>query len=469
MSRNRYPVPSFQRQGRRDVSRIIGGLTPTTATGAITGTASIGFSNSGTLTGSGALAGTAAMQFGAGSSTLLGTGALSGTIALVFGYGSSALTGAGALAGTAALSLNVAGDVKGSGALLGTAAIELSGAAALTGIGELAGTAAITLTPSGTLDAPSGALEGSASLTLDGAGTLGGTGALTGTAALVLTGSAAIGGVGALSGAAALTLDGAATLSGTGALSGSTALAFDGTGTLRGTGALAGTSALELGATGTLDQPSGAMSGTTALAFDGSGALTGTGVLQGSAAIAFSNSATLTALVTTTPGGAGGVPIGGRLRYRRGGSFVYGRVPQYIAQEHPKVARALAYAKRAAAKPELYDEYEEHFVAALRSLRGVLEEIQQQIDAAELAENEKKQKQLEEHQAQLLAAKDAIEKALIKAHKKVQVLLAESAKLAEDVNNFLMSEAAIKKADRERQEAEDRLILQAAYAIFFDD
>ncbi len=71
----------------------------------------------------GAIAGTTAMTFGAGSSTLTGSGALAGTCSMSFGAGSSAMAGAGALAGSAALAFTPTGTMTSPGAMAGVAAM----------------------------------------------------------------------------------------------------------------------------------------------------------------------------------------------------------------------------------------------------------------------------------------------------------------------------------------------------------
>jgi len=198
---------------------------------------------------SGAITGTAALTFGAGSSTLTGTGTLAGTAALTFGAGSSTLTGTASLSGSSNLVFSNTGTITGAGALAGTSALAFAGSATLLGTGALAGSSDITFTPTGDLTNAGGAsqITGTAALTFTGSATLTGTGALAGTASLSFSNTGTLTGTGALAGTSALTSAGSGTLTGTGALSGTVALAFDGTGVLGGLGELAGTASMVFG------------------------------------------------------------------------------------------------------------------------------------------------------------------------------------------------------------------------------
>lgn len=133
--------------------------------GDLAGVCALSFGGTNTLTGAGALLGTAATAFGAGSSTLTGTGNILGTAALLFG-GTNTLTGAGALLGTAAISFAAGSSVMvGAGALLGTSALVFgAGSSVMVGAGVLAGSLTITFGGTNTLSG-SGALLGSNSLT----------------------------------------------------------------------------------------------------------------------------------------------------------------------------------------------------------------------------------------------------------------------------------------------------------------
>lgn len=177
------------------------------AGGAIAGTAALTFgAGSSTLIGSGALTGSSALAFAEGSSTPVGSGTLAGAAAIVFGAGSSTLVGAGALAGSAALVFGEGSStLTGAGPLAGTAALVFGeGSSTLTGAGALAGSTAIVFTPSGTLDQPAaGALAGSAAITFTVTGTLTGSGALAGSAAIVITPTGTLSQPGAIAGVAA--------------------------------------------------------------------------------------------------------------------------------------------------------------------------------------------------------------------------------------------------------------------------
>lgn len=178
---------------------------------------------------SGAIAGTAALTFGAGSSTLTAAGSLAGVAALTFGAGSSTLTAAGALAGSAAIVFGAGSStLTGSGALAGVSALTFD--ATLLSTGSIAGTAAMAFGATGTLT---------------GSGTLGGASA----AAMAFTATGTLTGSGALAGTAAMTFGaGSSTLAGAGSLAGSAALAFAAPGTLTASGTLAGTAAMTFGA-----------------------------------------------------------------------------------------------------------------------------------------------------------------------------------------------------------------------------
>lgn len=138
----------------------------------------------------GAISGSSAMVFGAGSSTLTGAGALAGPAALIFGAGTSTLTGAGALAGSSALTFTPAGALAGAGSLAGAAAMLFGGTGALAGTGALVGSGALVFTPSGTLNVPAGDISGTADMLLSASGALAGAGALAGTAALAFSAQA---------------------------------------------------------------------------------------------------------------------------------------------------------------------------------------------------------------------------------------------------------------------------------------
>jgi hypothetical protein len=140
--------------------------------------------------GSGAMTGTATITF-AQTGDLKGAGALTATAAtIVFGQ-TGGLKGAGALTSTAAtIVFGQTGDLKGAGALTATAATivfgqtgDLKGAGVLTSV---AGT--IVFGQTGTLDQPSGGMDGTATMVFGQTGTMTGAGALTATAATITFG-----------------------------------------------------------------------------------------------------------------------------------------------------------------------------------------------------------------------------------------------------------------------------------------
>jgi len=284
-------------------------------------------SGSGSLSGTGVFAGSAALS---GSGTLSGTGAFAGSATLT---GSGSLTATGAFAGSAGLTgsgtLNVPGVTLGySATLTGSGSLQATGAFAgsstLSGTGSLTGNVTLgystTLTGSGTLSG-SGAFAGSATLT--GSGTLSVSGEVLGYSS-TLTGSGtlqaagAFGGFATLSGSGTLnipgvtlgystTLSGSGTLSATGAVHGLVpgSATLTGSGTLSGTGVFAGSAALS--GSGTL-LSAGAFTNSPVLSglgtLLGSGVLAASTVLSGSGTLlgagAFAGRATLTGSGTIT-------------------------------------------------------------------------------------------------------------------------------------------------------------------------
>lgn len=200
------------------------------AGGAMTGTASIGFTTSGALTGSGAMSGSAPITF-TQSGLLSGSGALSGSATMTFANAGD-LTGMGALAGASAISFTPSGALTGSGALVGSATITFTPSGTLSGSGALAGVTTLTFTPSGTLTAD-GALAGQATITFTSSGALDQpSGSMSGTASISFSTSGTLTGSGALAGQSTITFTPSATLTGTGALSGSSAITFTLTGSM---------------------------------------------------------------------------------------------------------------------------------------------------------------------------------------------------------------------------------------------
>jgi hypothetical protein len=135
----------------------------------------------------GAISGTATLTFGQ-SGAITGSGVIAGSTTLTFGQ-SGAIKGTGALAGSSALTFGQSGAIKGAGALAGTSALTFGQSGAITGAGVIAGSTSLVFGASGTLDQPSGAIAGTATLTFGASGALGGAGALSGSAALLFDAS----------------------------------------------------------------------------------------------------------------------------------------------------------------------------------------------------------------------------------------------------------------------------------------
>ena len=140
---------------------------------------------------SGAITGTSANVFGAGSSTLTGAGALAGSSANVFGAGSSALAGSGALAGSSADTFGAGSStLLGAGALAGSGALTFGGTNTLSGAGALAGSSALVF--DATLTVSSSDIAGVGALNFAGLGALTGAGALAGVSALAFDATAVL-------------------------------------------------------------------------------------------------------------------------------------------------------------------------------------------------------------------------------------------------------------------------------------
>lgn len=110
--------------------------------GALAGTATITFGQSGTAVGAGALAGSTTLTFGQ-SGAINGTGALSGSTSITFGQ-SGSIAGAGALAGTSTIVFGQSGTLTQPGAISGTATITFSQSGTIAGAGALSGTVSIS-------------------------------------------------------------------------------------------------------------------------------------------------------------------------------------------------------------------------------------------------------------------------------------------------------------------------------------
>lgn len=147
-------------------------LPASAASGAITGSSTLIFSPTGTLTGDGALSGSTTLTFSP-TSTLTGNAPITGSTSLTFSptatltglapiTGSSSLTfsptstltGTGALSGTTSITFTATGtlaDSSASGALVGASTLAFTVTGTLTGAGDLVGATTITFTPTGTL------------------------------------------------------------------------------------------------------------------------------------------------------------------------------------------------------------------------------------------------------------------------------------------------------------------------------
>ena len=107
------------------------------------------------------------------------SGAIAGTCSITFGQ-SGALAGSGVLAGTTLVVFGQTGSMLGAGILAGTSPLVFGQVGALVGAGALAGTTPLVFGASGTADLPQGALVGTATLVFGQIGTLSSTGGHTG-------------------------------------------------------------------------------------------------------------------------------------------------------------------------------------------------------------------------------------------------------------------------------------------------
>lgn len=190
-----------------------------------------------------------------------------------------------AASGTSTLQFGQTGTLTGLGALTGTSALTFGQSGAIAGQGALTGTSALTFGQSGTLIQPG--LQGTSALVFGQSGTLAAAGTLAGTSALQFGQTAVLAASGVLAGSSALTIGQSGTLIAAGILAGVSALTFAQTAALVGSGALAGSSGLTFSASATADVPAGALSGTASLTFDQSATLNASGALQGLAVLVF--------------------------------------------------------------------------------------------------------------------------------------------------------------------------------------
>lgn len=197
----------------------------------------------------------------------------------------AASAGGGAIVGSSTLAFGQTGTLNGAGALGATSALTFAQTGALKGAGTLAGSSALTFGQTGTLTQPG--LVGSAALTFGQTGSLTGSGVLAGTSALQFGQTAQLVAAGALTGASAIAFSQSGNAIAVGVLAGTSAFLFAQTAALVASGVLAGTSALTFNASATADLPAGALTGTSSLNFGQSGALSAFGALIGNSQIIF--------------------------------------------------------------------------------------------------------------------------------------------------------------------------------------
>lgn len=153
--------------------------------GAISGTASLTFGQTGSLAGAGVLSGTTTVVFGQ-TGTLRGVGALNGSVGITFAQ-TGTLGGSGALSGSAAVTFAQTASLLGFGALNGTATATFGQSGNLSSMGALAGTATLVFGQSGNLTSGmlAGDIAGTATLIFGQSGLLGGNGVLSGSGPIV--------------------------------------------------------------------------------------------------------------------------------------------------------------------------------------------------------------------------------------------------------------------------------------------
>jgi hypothetical protein len=171
--------------------------------------------------------------------TIAEDGAISGTITVTFGD-SVTLTGIGDLASTTAAAFTLTGSMASTGVLAGTTALAFTETATLAASGALAGTTAAAFTETGSITG-FGALAASENVLFGDNVTLTGIGVLGGAGSIVFGDIASLAAQGILEGTGAILFAETANLAASGALAGTTAAAFGDTATLTGKGALAGT------------------------------------------------------------------------------------------------------------------------------------------------------------------------------------------------------------------------------------
>jgi hypothetical protein len=204
------------------------------AAGAIEGTTSFVFSQTGNLKGSGTLSGTNGFTFNQ-TGLLRGTGILTGTNGFTFNQ-TGLLRGTGALNGTNGFVFSQTGDLRGSGVLSGTNSFVFNQTGDLTSGGAtspITGTVAFNFSQTGDLKG-SGILTGSNSIIFNQTGDLKGSGVLSANVSFIFNQSASIAASGLLQGLTSITFGQSGSFS-SGALVGTSIITFGSTGTLSGT------------------------------------------------------------------------------------------------------------------------------------------------------------------------------------------------------------------------------------------
>lgn len=185
------------------------------------------------------------------------------------------------ISGTSSLTFAPSATLTGLGTLGGSSVLTFANSGTLTGLGTVAGSSSLVLSPSGTVTGKA-ALSGSSALVFTPSATATGLGGLTGSSALTFAQTATATGLGSLAGSSSVTFAPSGTNTGIGTLAGTTSLSFTGSGTLTGRGQLLGSTALSFGISGTLGTPAtNELTGSATLSFGSTGMLQGIGQLQG--------------------------------------------------------------------------------------------------------------------------------------------------------------------------------------------
>lgn len=261
------------------------------STSPITGTASLAFTASGDIKGSGDLSGASSLSLST-AGELQATGSLAGTSALEVAT-TGDLKGTSGLSGSSSLAIDTTGDLKAAGDLSGASDLVVSTAGTVKGAGALAGESALAFTTAGELVAVGGDIAGSADITISTTGELTGKGSLAGSSSIELTTAGELTGAGSLEGAAGIEFTNSGDLKGTGDLSGSADLEFTTAGDLAAASQqIGGSSGLTFSATGEL-KGRAKLAAAITLALSGSGEIRGSGKLDGTVALAISTTAAI--------------------------------------------------------------------------------------------------------------------------------------------------------------------------------